>query len=141
MHNILLFFQGGAAAATAVNNTEELSFISVFKDNLFAAGIMLCLLVMSITAVAIFIRIQVGLGNISYRGSTVFRRTVNAIFKDMTGKQAAVIFELLKGESQQGVAARFKKSKSTISQHVSAGRWYEIEKLLQQYQNIIHQIN
>ncbi len=53
MYDILLFFQGGAAAA--VNNTEELSFISVFRDNLFAAGIMLCLLVMSVIAVAIFI--------------------------------------------------------------------------------------
>lgn len=54
MNDLLLFFQGNVAAA-AVNNTEELSFISVFRDNLFAAGIMLCLLVMSIIAVSIFI--------------------------------------------------------------------------------------
>jgi transcriptional regulator with XRE-family HTH domain len=58
----------------------------------------------------------------------------------MTSKQAAVIFELLKGESQQQVAAKMKKSKSTINQRVSAGRWPEIEKLLQQYENIINQI-
>jgi len=62
----------------------------------------------------------------------------NALFSTMTGKQAAVIFELLKGESQQAVATRLKKSKSTISQHVTAGRWLELERLLQHYKNIIN---
>ena len=63
---------------------------------------------------------------------------VDTIFKDMTPKQASVIFELLKGESQQSVAIKLKKSKSTINQHVSAGKWVEIEKLLQQYGNIVN---
>ncbi len=73
-------------------------------------------------------------------GLQVIADYINAIFKVMTSKQAAVIFELLKGESQQQVAAKMKKSKSTINQRVSAGRWPEIEKLLQQYENIINQI-
>lgn len=73
-------------------------------------------------------------------GLRVIADYINAIFKVMTSKQAAVIFELLKGESQQQVAAKMKKSKSTINQRVSAGRWPEIEKLLQQYENIINQI-
>ena len=73
-------------------------------------------------------------------GLQVIADYINAIFKVMTSKQAAVIFELLKGESQQQVAAKMKKSKSTINQRVSAGRWFEIEKLLRQYENIINQI-
>ena len=71
-------------------------------------------------------------------GLQVIADYINAIFKGMTGKQAAVIFELLKGQTQQVVAGKLKKSKSTIHQHVSSGRWPEIEKLLQQYENIIH---
>ena len=58
----------------------------------------------------------------------------------MTGKQAEVIFELLKEQTQQDVAGLLKKSKSTIHQHVTAGRWNEIEKLLKQFENIINQI-
>ena len=73
-------------------------------------------------------------------GLQVLADYINAIFKVMTSKQAAVIFELLKGETQQQVAAKMKKSKSTINQRVSAGRWPEIEKLLKQYENIINQL-
>ena len=65
----------------------------------------------------------------------------NAIFSALTRKQAEVIFELLQGKTQQMVADKFKKSKSTIHQHVNAGRWPEIEILLQQYENIINQIS
>jgi len=71
-------------------------------------------------------------------GLQVIADYCNAVFSTLTGKQAAVIFELLKGESQQAVAARLKKSKSTISQHVTAGRWPELEKLLLHYKNIIN---
>lgn len=53
----------------------------------------------------------------------------------MTGKQAEIIFELLKGHTQQTAAEKFNKSKSTVSQHVSAGWWTEIKKLLWQYEN------
>jgi hypothetical protein len=65
---------------------------------------------------------------------------INSIYKEMTGKQAEVIFELLKGQSQQEVAEILKKSKSTIHQHVISGRWNEIEKLLTQFENILKQI-
>jgi len=78
-----------------------------------------------------------GLAN---EGLKVIADYINAIFKNMTGKQAGVIFELLKGESQKTAAAKLKKSKSTIHQHVNAGRWPEIEKLLEYYQNIINQL-
>jgi hypothetical protein len=74
-------------------------------------------------------------------GLQVLADYTNAILKNMTGKQAIVIFELLKGQTQQQVAAKFKKSKSTINQHVNAGNWPEVEKLLQQYDNIINQLS
>ena len=66
---------------------------------------------------------------------------LNAVFSTLTRKQAEVIFELLQGKTQQMVADKFKKSKSTIHQHVSAGRWTEIEVLLKQYEKIINQLS
>jgi hypothetical protein len=65
-------------------------------------------------------------------GLQVIADYVNAIFE--------VIFELLKGEMQKVVAKKIKKTKSTIHQRITSGRWPEIEKLLQQYENIINQI-
>jgi len=73
-------------------------------------------------------------------GLAVIADYINSIYKEMTGKQAEVIFELLKGQSQQEVAVTLKKSKSTIHQHVIAGRWNEIEKLLTRFENILKHI-
>jgi hypothetical protein len=78
--------------------------------------------------------------DLAAEGLQVMADYINAVFKDMTNKQAIVIFGLLKGQTQQAVAAKLKKSASTISQHAGAGRWPEIEKLLQQYKNIINQL-
>ena len=84
-------------------------------------------------------RLAMATGNpLAQQALQVIADYVDTIFKDMTSKQASVIFELLKGESQQTVATKLKKSKSTINQHVSAGKWAEIEKLLQQYGNIVN---
>ncbi|MEO7960013.1 MAG: hypothetical protein ABIR19_00615 [Ginsengibacter sp.] len=62
---------------------------------------------------------------------------INSIFSRMTSRQAKVIFELLKGGLQQDVVKRLKKSKSTISQHASSGRWGEIEKILNQFGQLL----
>jgi hypothetical protein len=62
---------------------------------------------------------------------------LNHIFEKISGKQAEVIFELLQGETQQAVATKIKKTKSTVHQLTTAGQWPQIEKLLQQYHNII----
>jgi hypothetical protein len=70
-------------------------------------------------------------------GLQVIAGYLDTIFEGMTGKQAEVIFELLNGEMQKVVARKFKKTKSTIHQRVTSGRWPEIERLLQQYENII----
>jgi hypothetical protein len=66
---------------------------------------------------------------------------INSIYRQMTPKQAEVIFELLKGHSQQHVAEKLNRSKSTISQHVTAGRWDEIESILKKYQDIVQLIS
>ncbi|MBC7886946.1 MAG: hypothetical protein H7Z13_03600 [Ferruginibacter sp.] len=86
-------------------------------------------------------RLSITTGNsLANEGLQVIADYINTIFKVMTARQATVIFELLKGQTQQKVAAKLKKSKSTINQHVSSGRWAEIEKLLQHYENIINQL-
>jgi transcriptional regulator with XRE-family HTH domain len=65
---------------------------------------------------------------------------LDAIYRGMTTKQAAAIVQLLEGDTQQEVASKLGKSKSTISQLVTAGRWPEIEKILQQFENLIKQL-
>jgi hypothetical protein len=87
------------------------------------------------------VRLSMATGNsLANEGLQVLSAYMNAIFKGMTAKQAAVIFELLKGQTQQVVAKKLKKSKSTINQHVNAGRWEEIAQLLIHYENIIKNI-
>jgi hypothetical protein len=87
-------------------------------------------------------RLAIATGNaLANEGLRVISDYINAIFETMTGKQAEVIFQLLKGEMQQVVAKKLKKTKSTIHQRVTSGRWPEIEKLLQQYENIINQLS
>ena len=66
---------------------------------------------------------------------------INSIYKQMTTKQAEVIFELLNGLSQQQVAEKLNRSKSTISQHVTAGKWDEIENLIEKYEQIVQLIS
>lgn len=66
---------------------------------------------------------------------------INSVYKQMTPKQAVVIYELLLGNSQQHVAEKLNRSKSTISQHVTAGRWDEIENILKKYEEIVQLIS
>jgi hypothetical protein len=73
-------------------------------------------------------------------GLQVIASYLDAIYKGMTAKQAEAILGSLKGETQQAVALRLNKSKSTVSQLVNAGRWSEIENLLRQYELLINQL-
>lgn len=84
------------------------------------------------------IAVENGLANTA---AEIISDYLNQLFKVMTYKQAEVIFELLQHKTQQEVAKFLKKSKSTINQHVMAGGWNEIEKLLQQYKSIVHQLS
>ena len=73
-------------------------------------------------------------------GFQVMADYLDNIYSTMTGKQAEVIAELLSGTTQQQIAVTRDKSKSTISQLANAGRWPEIERLLQQYELLINQL-
>ena len=74
-------------------------------------------------------------------GLGVMSDYINSIYRQMTPKQAEVIFELLRGHSQLRVAEKLNRSKSTISQHVTAGRWDEIENILKKYEAIVQAIS
>jgi hypothetical protein len=65
---------------------------------------------------------------------------LDAIYRQMTPKQAAAIGWLLRGVTQQEVAAKLNKSRSTISQLAAAGGWTEIEKILQLFAKLINQL-
>ncbi|HTS43035.1 MAG TPA: hypothetical protein VMH01_01460 [Puia sp.] len=70
-------------------------------------------------------------------GLEILADHINAIFKEMTSKQAEVIFELLKQETQQAISEKLRKSKSTINQFVVSGKWELIERLMDQYEKLI----
>jgi hypothetical protein len=83
-------------------------------------------------------RLAITINNpLANQGLEVITDSINHIFEKISGKQAEVIFELLKGATQQAVAKKIKKTKSTIHQLTTAGQWPQIEKLLLQYLNII----
>ncbi|HZE86072.1 MAG TPA: hypothetical protein VE035_17250 [Puia sp.] len=65
---------------------------------------------------------------------------IDAIYRKMTAKQAATIYGLLKGATQQQLAQDLEKSKSTISELAGAGGWPEIEKLLLYFENLIKEL-
>lgn len=73
-------------------------------------------------------------------GFEVIANYLDAIYRNMTAKQAVVLLGLLQGQTQQHIALKIKKSQSTVSQLSNAGRWPEIERLLQQFEMLINQI-
>src|SRR6201986_3636672 len=62
---------------------------------------------------------------------------LDSIFVQMTGKQADVIVDLSQGMTQQQLTISREKAKSTISELANAGRWPEIDRILQQYKQLI----
>jgi hypothetical protein len=86
-------------------------------------------------------RISIRTGNVlADIGLQVIADYTDAIYRGMTAKQAEAICGLLKGGTQQSMALQLEKSKSTISQLVSTGRWNEIERLLRQFESLIKQL-
>lgn len=73
-------------------------------------------------------------------GLEVMSDYLDAIYKGMTAKQAGAIERLLERKTQQEVAQELSKSKSTVSQLVNAGRWPEIEKIIQQFETLINEL-
>lgn len=65
---------------------------------------------------------------------------MDSLFREITAKQAEVMYELLFGGSQRDAARKLKKSKSTISQMAGSAKWSEIEWILHMYENLIKEI-
>jgi hypothetical protein len=73
-------------------------------------------------------------------GLQILTEYTNAIFKEITSKQAEVVFLLLQKETQQLAAEKLQKSKSTISQIARAARWSELESILKNFEDLINQL-
>jgi hypothetical protein len=65
---------------------------------------------------------------------------VDYLLERLTSKQAEVVFELLNGHAQIEAARILHKSQATISQHLQSAGWAEIEKLLNEFDGLISQI-
>ena len=74
-------------------------------------------------------------------GFEIMSDYLDTLFRMMTAKQAEVIVELLNGIAQQQLSMTLNKSKSTISQLAADGGWSELERLLQQYNELIAQLS
>jgi hypothetical protein len=70
----------------------------------------------------------------------VIAHFVDYLLQRVTSKQAEVIFELLNDHTQTEVAKLLHKSQATISQHLQSAGWPEIEKLLEEFDNLTSQI-
>lgn len=70
-------------------------------------------------------------------GFDVLSDYVNEVFEGLTGRQAAVIHELLKQQTLEAVSKKLEKSKSTVHQHAQSGRWKEIDTIIAHYQKIL----
>jgi hypothetical protein len=73
-------------------------------------------------------------------GFRIIGHFTDYLFRHLTAKQAAVVSELLSGFTQIDIAKRLKKSQSTINKHTQAAGWTEMERLLAEYQNLVHLI-
>jgi hypothetical protein len=70
-------------------------------------------------------------------GLKLISQFIDYLFQRLTFKQAAVVYELLMSRTQVDTAKRLKKSQATIHKHIQAAGWPEIEKLLEQYEDLI----
>jgi len=80
--------------------------------------------------------------SINKEANTAFRLIAyygDFIFKRLTSKQAEVVLELLKEMTQTEAAKKLKKSQATISKHLQAAAWSEIQKLIIEYKEVITQ--
>lgn len=74
--------------------------------------------------------------NIAFR---VIAYYADFISRRLTSKQAEVILELLKEHTQIEAAKKLKKAQATINRHAQAAGWPEIERLINEYKQVITQ--
>lgn len=73
-------------------------------------------------------------------GMHILSGFIDYIFQRLTVKQAAVMFELLMNRTQIEAAKRLRKSQPTVNKHAQSAGWPQIEKLLENYKNLIRSI-
>lgn len=70
-------------------------------------------------------------------GLLVISYFLDYLVRNLTEKQAEVIGELLKENTQLVAARKLRKSASTINKHAQAAGWHEMMKLLTEYDHLI----
>ncbi|MBI1342518.1 MAG: hypothetical protein GC171_06260 [Terrimonas sp.] len=61
---------------------------------------------------------------------------IDYLFKNLTSKQAEVIYALMQGSTQAVAAKKLGKAQSTINKHAKASGWEEVERLSNEYRTI-----
>jgi hypothetical protein len=69
-------------------------------------------------------------------GFHVMALFIDYLFRNLTGKQATVMAELLKGHTQKQVAGHLRKSPSTIHKHTLSIGWQELQTVLKEYDGL-----
>jgi hypothetical protein len=72
-----------------------------------------------------------------YLGLKIAAHFADYLFQRLTLKQAAVVFELLMKRTQTDTARRLKKTQATVNKHAQSAGWPEIERLLEEYENLV----
>jgi hypothetical protein len=83
--------------------------------------------------------IQAGIPSIS-PALRLIASFVDYLLSQLTSKQAEVVFELLNNHTQIETARKLNKSQATINQHLQSAAWTEIEKLLDEYEQLTSQL-
>lgn len=76
--------------------------------------------------------------NIAFR---LIAQFVDRLVSQMTVKQAQVIAELLKGQTQTEAAKELKKTQVTVHRQAHAAGWKSINRLLKEYEIVLHQFD
>lgn len=74
-------------------------------------------------------------------GMSAIALTCQFLLDKITGKQAEILIELLRGNTQKGITLKLQKSPSTISKHVKALAWEELEEINMYYRAMTDYIN
>lgn len=76
--------------------------------------------------------------NIAFR---LLGQYLDHLIRNMTGKQALVVSELLKGQTQTAAAQKLKKTQVTIHRQAHAAGWKTITRLIKEYEIALNQFD
>lgn len=74
---------------------------------------------------------------VANHGLKVLGHFIDYLFAGLTEKQAEVINELLRGNTQLAIAKKLRRSPSTINKHAQTAGWQQIQLLLSEYDQLI----